>query len=597
MYRYLQFLVIVFLPLVGIAQTSEASLIQFSGDIPQVNHQKPVQVFKQNARTYWLINDQWIWSLDVPSRSWKRWPDLRLDSIQTHAGYSAKTGSFYLWSQGTGLVYQWDPSTGEVKLISKPIDHKNQFGHVHFFRTAESGALYVFGGYGFWQYSNVMKYFDSRTGGWLLYMYPDSDKENQLPMPRTDAYSIYDPINDQFHVFSGSTTSYQRDDLSKSERSYALKEYWVLDMPTGKWDQKSLYGDFTNYPQHDTRPIIPFLSKNLSVIDTLHQHFWYPTWVTEAPSTIGLVLYNAQEDYALVTPLHIRYPDGMASLLTLIYDYDQNDLLTLWVPLSPAGEGAPIQHIYAQLPDSSALRALMLDQLTRFKHEQRNQPLFWVLLALLGASLPFYILKLRKRWNLDSFNTYLKSLRVNNTLKTLFYPDVEIHFFHTPTILLNKLDVSTQLSSTSQRLFLWLLWKRLEGNEYILAEDIETRFVGDLNNLDHLRKRRNSLIQRLNNELAQLLLAFPMCEISIKDRLFLDDKRKREYYLRLKQVNLITDLDPLYLAPKNAPVGWRAKMQKVDTSHILSISNRELWAKEIRESVQGKMGVSKDPAA
>jgi hypothetical protein len=129
-----------------------------------------------------------------------------------------------------------------------------------------------------------------------------------------------------------------------------------------------------------------------------------------------------------------------------------------------------------------------------------------------------------------------------------------------------------------------MYWKYLSGTEYVITDEIESRFVDESTNVDYSRKKRNAVIKRFQDDFNSIISNQDV-SLHIMDRVHPDDKRKREFFIHTQGVEIISDIDSCFNADnsytKTEPT------EHVDSALLLKNIN-DAWANDIRRSVQSR---------
>jgi hypothetical protein len=106
------------------------------------------------------------------------------------------TDQFYLTIHCTGQVYKLNKATWEFQRIDRTFFRGANCTSYQFLRK---GKIYSFGGYGFWQSTNVLSEFSFKGGEWL-----SIQAEGDIPKAITFSPSGYSPEKDRFVTLANS---------------------------------------------------------------------------------------------------------------------------------------------------------------------------------------------------------------------------------------------------------------------------------------------------------------------------------------------------------------------------------------------------------
>lgn len=135
--------------------------------------------------------------------------------------FKSKT-NYYLTIPGTGQVYILNENTLILRRIDKSFHTGYNFQAVQFFRK---DTLFSFGGYGFWQYHNILTYFDPKSLEWETYV-----QLEEGPLRFTNRFSSYLPNSDKVLVL----------DLPKPYLFHKTNkyDYWEFSFKSKSWKKK-----------------------------------------------------------------------------------------------------------------------------------------------------------------------------------------------------------------------------------------------------------------------------------------------------------------------------------------------------------------------
>jgi len=170
------------------------------------------QLFIENASNVWTFKGQLIFE-NVNTK--EILPVYKINAFKSKSNY-------FLTIPGTGQVYVLIENKLILRRIDKSFHTGYNFQAVQFFRK---DTLYSFGGYGFWQYHNVLTYFDQKSSEWETY--------SQLevgPSRFTNRFSSYLPKSDKVLVLE-----LPKPYLFSQTKKY---NYWEFSFETKSWKKK-----------------------------------------------------------------------------------------------------------------------------------------------------------------------------------------------------------------------------------------------------------------------------------------------------------------------------------------------------------------------
>jgi hypothetical protein len=124
---------------------------------------------------------------------------------------------------GSQKVYQYTPATQNLSRLDKTIHQGYNYHSSQFMRK---DTLFSIGGYGFWQFNNIVTFFDKNLSEWSLVK-----TNGQKPSSIVDGFRGYDKEEEVFYT-AGSMAV---DSDYKNERTYSNEAY-RLDFKTLTWE-------------------------------------------------------------------------------------------------------------------------------------------------------------------------------------------------------------------------------------------------------------------------------------------------------------------------------------------------------------------------
>jgi hypothetical protein len=163
------------------------------------------------------------------------WLDTTLTHInpQDFAGLNSnlRTRSFvlkgnkriYITINGGQRVYAFDLSTNNLSRVDRTWNNGYNYHSAQFIRK---DTIYSLGGYGFWQYNNLITYFDSNKKEWEMLPYT-----GKSPKTIVNGYQGFDAQQDCFYSGAAETTGECKNPL---EREFD-DGFYRLDFKTKNW--------------------------------------------------------------------------------------------------------------------------------------------------------------------------------------------------------------------------------------------------------------------------------------------------------------------------------------------------------------------------
>lgn len=518
------------------------------GEVPEFKPNSHLYIANDDEGTTWYIYDGSVWSFHPDSLKWTRWPDVRLDDVEVQMGYDSANDRFLFWNGGVGKVFTWTPGDSVVVRIDKSFHHRTQFGHSWFIHP-ESGEIYAFGGYGFWQSRGYTARFDMKVMEWLVV---PLDGSKPYPSPRAGAKHTFDVKRGQFHIFGGHNYRNEgREDLSVDFEDF--DDYWVLDIMSREWQKKPIYGLKGAFELDKeirrTNEIFYF-----AVVDHENDLAWYPARSTEGAYDIRMLVFDYSRGFGTYTPISLGELGNKSNIRWFSYDSRLNRLLVYWVQAVNVGNDHPVRVSALQLPPPDSTRAMM-DMIRLYgsvdpPDKASNWWLILLLIPILGGTV-WYLR--RNRRLIESASQQLSAAESEFSQMPLpSKPIISICFVGQPRLLIDGVEVRNHIGEAELNLMIWLYWRHRMGDPFQITDNIEQAFWHDSPNLDYVRKQRNTTIRRLNEQLSELLGKFEPGHTWVVDRASITDKRKREYALDLNGLPVNCDLDDEQLLSDSA---------------------------------------------
>lgn len=178
---------------------------------------------------------------DLKTNTWLA--EISSDSLSGHyqyARYDSARRKFVAYSNGGGRVALVDKNFSNIERIDNSFLHENQ----HNASATYNERIYLFGGYGFWESTNITTFYHPEIHEWSIASYkPDQ----QLPEPRQQSWSFWDSSGENLYVLGGKGISGNRDDSYAKPIFY--NDIWRFDLDSGDWkllDRFSLTNPFAN---------------------------------------------------------------------------------------------------------------------------------------------------------------------------------------------------------------------------------------------------------------------------------------------------------------------------------------------------------------
>lgn len=229
----------------GIYQPGTAQPVDDPGNnAPYIESGSPVyaDIDTTNQVVFILLTNQ-LWEYDLNTTEWTFLSTL--DPLPKYIskfdfGYDGKHHRLLLWSRGAGEVYQIDLTSFNTTRIDRSFNHKNQNGLAPFFHN---GELYAFGGYGFWEWHNLITFFNNDIKEWNVVTVA---KSSPIPKERVAFTGFYKTSTQEYYLYGGSTyKSFNLDD--KNVEKIQLNDFWKFNFATSTWKSLGVLKDENSY--------------------------------------------------------------------------------------------------------------------------------------------------------------------------------------------------------------------------------------------------------------------------------------------------------------------------------------------------------------
>lgn len=271
---YLISLLIFFLPFILIlAGTASAGQLQAGAKFSEVpnypHHQRGEFIYADIDTTrqiVYVLLEEGFWQYDLKQEQWRFLGSLENmpeKLMKLEFGYHPHQNRLLLWSRGVGRVYETAVDYVEIKRMDRSHPHRNQLGHQPFFRE---GALYAFGGYGYWQWNNLLTFFNKDINEWNLH---DVSPPSPLPEPRAPQAGTYVASERAFYVYGGEAPVEGQVD-SPSTRRVIKRDIWKFLFEKSQWEK------LLTLSENDLTFYSATLSERVSRTNALSNSFFSP---------------------------------------------------------------------------------------------------------------------------------------------------------------------------------------------------------------------------------------------------------------------------------------------------------------------------------
>ncbi len=242
----------------------------------------------------YLFIESGLWKFDLKNKQWQFLDSLknRPNDIEHYEfGFNAPKQKLQLWSHGVGRMYDISLSDYSIERIDNSHNHRNQFGHAPFFH--KNGALFAFGGYGYWNWKNIITFYNETINEWNIQpVRPSSD----LPAPRKPLSGTYSPANEKFYLLGGNHPEKGRQDDQYTGINLNY-DYWTFDFNNQRWEYITIY-DWPNFTFYNPQELKQFSKINQisnSAYSTASKFWYLPFWrKTQSKDVIYLKSINVK---------------------------------------------------------------------------------------------------------------------------------------------------------------------------------------------------------------------------------------------------------------------------------------------------------------
>lgn len=450
-----------------------------------------------NRLVYVMIYDE-FWSYDLREEEWEKlhvFDEGELDELLSEPkefGYDHVSDHIYLWSTGVGLVYRIDLETFEIQRIDQSFPHKNQFGHIPFFRE---GKIHAFGGYGFWEDKNLITHFNPEVREWLLVSPAEG---SPYPPERVNGFGTYVDDQDALYVYSGSVISNREHDGINAIRTTS-EEVWKFDFTTMSWSLVMTPGALPGprFPSVGIRNVYGTGKTTISVAPYSNASgLWYIPLKEEGGDMANVYLKPFDlVDHIEYEPVQIDATIENAMIGThFLYDPKSEEIIFVGYRNVTNDEEHPLMVL--KVPESKVIEELV--------PVETNRVLVYGSLIVVGFLLIIGWVYFR-RMNLIS--------TVNGSHPTIKHDEFEAALNSVERSLLKALMKSDHMPETSE---------------------LEEMVWPEVDNYDYRRKLRNETIRSINEKAVE---QFGLKEDLIIRQRDLEDNRRFRYGVNRELIN------------------------------------------------------------
>ncbi|WP_020403936.1 hypothetical protein [Gracilimonas tropica] len=418
-----------------------------------------------NQKVYVFLKKE-LWTYYLPDQSWSLETQLKTlpkNLSDLEFGFNPFTGKPAFWSRGVGSVYEIDPSIDTLVRKDLSFDHKNQFGHIPFFRD---GKLYAFGGYGLWTYKNFISVYHPEIQEWNLHA---PKPTSRLPDPREAKFGFYQESDDALYIYGGTLTKNNRPDDRYVEK-IKTEELWKYSFQDQEWQYITSFGfnEWEGYKSTSLSKVGRVNSMSTTAFSP-HRNLWYLPFRNERTTDMvfHFVPFNI-ETKEVFRPIEIRFPNESTFFISN-YFYNPKTSSFVFVGMDHLTNQKTFPLRIETLSEDSLLKAIEVKEPVLSK--------LGIFLSFGGILLICYLLWYR-------YSSAEKEEDSNVMGEKTAYK-----------------ELFTKLNNQERRLYHILK----EQNGYTESHELEELAWPDIKNYDYHRKLRNETINSINEKFREII--------------------------------------------------------------------------------------------
>ena len=415
------------------------------------------------SETIYMLLESGLWGYNLSDESW-RFLDALNNLEKPFSGYefgfNAQTNSIQLWSRGIGKLFSVDPQTYDIKREDQSSEHQNQFGHFPFYRDS---TLYAFGGYGFWDYHNLIVHFNGSRNEWEMQSVAGNSPYPSRRIPKT---GTYDSRRDRLYIFGGRgiESGYSEDQNSKS---LEFRDIWSFSFDSRKWEKIMTLGQLENGLAGITHPRrIGEINKQSSSLYLPDEQLWFIPSFDPKPlhdsfyfRVVNLSSHNAK---GRISPEF----DQSNKFLPTNYFRNSKEEEVVFVGIDNLTNANSYPVRIHRMPADS-----LMAKISNPPFYFTAKPYYYLIgIALVGAFLFWFYRKQDNGQNLEGQD--IENISYHSLLKASWY------------------------NSREKKLLEYMN----EQDRFLDSHEIEELLWSDIESYDYRRRLRNDLIKGINNK-------------------------------------------------------------------------------------------------
>lgn len=249
--------------------------------------------FDTTRQVVYVFLKKELWKYSLADKSWEletKLRDLPVPLSDLEFGLNPYSKELLFWSRGIGAVYSIDTLSNSLVRKDHSFFHKNQFGHIPFFRN---GKLHAFGGYGLWTFKNFISVYNPDIGEWYVHA---PAKHSDFPSPRDPLFGFYDIQKDAFYTYGGTYSKNNRPD-DKYVEKITTDQLWKYSFKKEQWTfVKSFSFDGWKGYLSASKPKVGRVNSLSATAFSSKSNIWYMPFRNEQGTDMffNLVPYNVE---------------------------------------------------------------------------------------------------------------------------------------------------------------------------------------------------------------------------------------------------------------------------------------------------------------
>lgn len=413
--------------------------------------------------TIYMLLESGLWAFNLSTERWRflnALSDFEGSFTNYEFGFNEKTNRIQLWSRGMGKLFSINPQTYNIVREDQSFEHRNQYGHFPFYRDS---TLYAFGGYGFWNYHNLMIHFDHSLNEWQVQAV---DRSSAYPGRRIPQTGFYDPRQDQLYIFGGrGTKSGHPEDQNTKAREFW--DVWRFSFESQKWTKIMELEPSERSSEGIVHPSgVATINKQSSSLYLPDEQLWLiPSYDPEPlidNFNFRVIKLSSHEAKGVISPAFDRTNNLMPT--NYFYNPNEDEAVFLGIDNLPNANSSPV-HIHSISADSLTAKII-------------ESPFY------LSVKLYYYLIGLTVIGGLLYWFFKIRTNGENTEEQPL------------DSISYDSLQNASWYNSQEKKLLTYMY----EQDRFLDTQDIEELLWNDIESYDYRRRLRNDIIKEINKK-------------------------------------------------------------------------------------------------